>query len=54
MAGYAAGVFLVLIFVLMMALSIGREVSLTIPAGDDIVAWCMAAMSFLGLARRGQ
>src|SRR5450631_1728847 len=40
-AGYAAGAFLVLIF----------------PAGDDIAAWCMAAMAFLGLAhtfKRGE
>ena len=49
-AGYLAGAFMVAIFVLMMALSIGREVSLNIPAGDDIVSWCMAAMAFLGLA----
>jgi TRAP-type C4-dicarboxylate transport system permease small subunit len=49
-AGYLAGAFMVAIFVLMMALSIGREVSLNIPAGDDLVSWCMAAMAFLGLA----
>jgi TRAP-type C4-dicarboxylate transport system permease small subunit len=49
-AGYLAGAFMVAIFVLMMALSIGREVSLNIPAGDDFVSWCMAAMAFLGLA----
>ena len=49
-AGYLAGAFMVAIFVLMMALSIGREISLNIPAGDDIVSWCMAAMAFLGLA----
>src|SRR5829696_975392 len=49
-AGYAAGMFLVVIFLLMMALSIGREISLNIPAGDDFVSWCMAAMAFLGLA----
>lgn len=49
-AGYLAGAFMIAIFVLMMALSIGREVSLNIPAGDDIVSWCMAAMAFLGLA----
>lgn len=49
-AGYLAGAFMVVIFVLMMALSLGREVSLNIPAGDDIVSWCMAAMAFLGLA----
>jgi TRAP-type C4-dicarboxylate transport system permease small subunit len=49
-AGYLAGVFLVAIFVLMMALSVGREIDLNIPAGDDFVSWCMAAMAFLGLA----
>lgn len=49
-AGYAAGGFMVLIFLLMMGLSAGRQFSLNIPAGDDFVAWCMAAMAFLGLA----
>ena len=49
-AGYLAGVFLVAIFVLMMLLSAGRPVGLNIPAGDDLVSWCMVATSFLGLA----
>src|SRR4051812_41538971 len=49
-AGYLAGVFLVVIFVLMMALSLGRQVGLNIPAGDDFAAWSMVAMAFLGLA----
>jgi TRAP-type C4-dicarboxylate transport system permease small subunit len=49
-AGYAAGGFMVAIFVLMMALSAGRPVGLNIPAADDFVSWCMAAMAFLGLA----
>jgi TRAP-type C4-dicarboxylate transport system permease small subunit len=49
-AGYAAGVFLVLVFLLMMGLSAGRPLGINIPAGDDLVAWCMAATSFLGLA----
>jgi len=49
-AGYAAGAFMVAIFVLMMALSAGRPVGINLPAGDDFVAWCMAAMAFLGLA----
>jgi TRAP-type C4-dicarboxylate transport system permease small subunit len=49
-AGYAAGAFMVAIFVLMMLLSAGRPLGINIPAGDDLVAWCMAAMSFLGLA----
>jgi TRAP-type C4-dicarboxylate transport system permease small subunit len=49
-AGYAAGAFMVAIFVLMMGISIGREINMNIPAGDDFVSWCMAAMAFLGLA----
>ena len=49
-AGYAAGGFMVLIFILMMALSAGRPLGLNIPAADDFVSWCMAAMAFLGLA----
>ena len=56
-AGYAAGGFLVLIFLLMMALSLGREVAVNIPAGDEIVSWCMVALAFLGLAhtfKRGE
>ena len=49
-AGWLAGVFLILIFLLMMGLSIGRQVGVNIPAGDEFTAWCMAAMAFLGLA----
>src|SRR6187399_2288862 len=49
-SGYLAGVFLLAIFVLMMLLSAGRPVGLNIPAADDFVSWCMAAMAFLGLA----
>lgn len=49
-AGYLAGLFLIIIFLLMMGLSIGREVGFNIPAGDDFASWCMAAMAFLGLA----
>src|SRR5262245_49110120 len=49
-AGYAAGGFMVLIFVLMMLLSAGRPIGINLPAGDDFVAWSMAAMAFLGLA----
>src|SRR4029079_18186936 len=37
-------------FVLMMLLSAGRPIGLNIPAADDFVSWCMAAMAFLGLA----
>lgn len=49
-AGYFSGICLVVIFLLMMVLSIGREVGINIPSGDDFAAWSMAAMSFLGLA----
>ena len=49
-AGFAAGGFMVLIFVLMMVLSAGRPLGVNLPAGDDLVAWSMVAMSFLGLA----
>lgn len=56
-AGYAAAVFLVLIFGIMMFMSIGRQFGVNIPAGDDFASWCMAAMAFLGLAhtfKRGE
>jgi TRAP-type C4-dicarboxylate transport system permease small subunit len=56
-AGYMAGAFLVAIFAIMMIMSVGRQFSLNIPAGDDIASWCMAAMAFLGLAhtfKRGE
>ena len=49
-ASYLAGVFMVSIFVQMMLLSAGRPVGFNIPAADDFVSWCMAAMSFLALA----
>ena len=49
-AGFAAGGFMILIFILMMVLSAGRPLGVNLPAGDDLVAWSMAAMSFLGLA----
>jgi TRAP-type C4-dicarboxylate transport system permease small subunit len=49
-AGYLAGGFLVLIFIIMMVMSLGRQVALNVPAGDDFASWCMAAMAFLGLA----
>ena len=49
-SGYLAGVFLVAIFVIMLALSAGRPLSIDVPAGDDFASWCMAAMAFLGLA----
>ena len=47
-AGYAAGLFMLAIFVLMMALSAGRPIGMNIPAADDFVSSCMAAMAFLG------
>jgi TRAP-type C4-dicarboxylate transport system permease small subunit len=50
LAGYAAGGFLVAIFILMMVLSAGRPIGINLSAGDDFTAWCMAAMAFLGLA----
>ncbi len=50
LAGWLAGVFLIAILCLMMALSIGREVGINVKSGDDITAWCMASMAFLGLA----
>jgi len=49
-SGYLAGAFMVAIFLLMMVLSAGRPMGLNIPAADDFVSWCMAAMAFLGLA----
>ncbi|MGO4387579.1 TRAP transporter small permease [Microvirga sp. 2YAF29] len=49
-AGYLAGLFLLVIFLLMMGLSLGRGVGFNIPAGDDFASWSMAAMAFLGLA----
>ena len=49
-SGYLAGLFLIAIFVLMMVLSAGRPLGINIPAGDDFIAWCMAATAFLGLA----
>ena len=42
--------FLLAIFILMMSSRlVGHSVS-DIPAGDDLVSWCMVATSFLGLA----
>ena len=49
-AGYLAGLFLIIIFLLMMGLSLGRGIGINIPAGDDLASWSMAAMAFLGLA----
>lgn len=49
-AGYAAGGFLIILFLLMMALALGREVGINVRSGDDFGSWCMVAMAFLGLA----
>jgi TRAP-type C4-dicarboxylate transport system permease small subunit len=49
-SGYAAGIFLVLIFALLLGMSAGRKLGVNIPAGDDIASWCMASCAFLGLA----
>jgi TRAP-type C4-dicarboxylate transport system permease small subunit len=56
-AGYAAGLFLVAIFALMMLLSVGREINFNVPSGDDFTAWSLVAMAFLGMAhtfKRGE
>jgi TRAP-type C4-dicarboxylate transport system permease small subunit len=49
-AGWLAGVFLIAVFLLMMALSVGRQFGINVKSGDDITSWCMAAMAFLALA----
>ena len=49
-AGYLAGFFLGVVFLLMLTLALGREVGFNIPAGDEFASWSMAAMAFLGLA----
>ena len=49
--------FLIVIFLLMMALSVGRQVGLNIPSGDDFAAWCMVGDGVPGLAhtfKRGE
>lgn len=48
--GCLAGIFLIAIFVIMLALSAGRPLGIDVPAGDDFASWCMAASAFLGLA----
>jgi len=49
-AGYLAGLFMLAIFLMMMALSLGRELGINVKSGDDIASWCMASMAFLALA----
>jgi TRAP-type C4-dicarboxylate transport system permease small subunit len=56
-SGWLSGVSLVAIFVLMMFLSIGREINFNIPSGDDFASWALVSMAFLGLAhtfKRGE
>jgi TRAP-type C4-dicarboxylate transport system permease small subunit len=50
LSGVLAGLFLVLIFLIMMALSVGRQVGVNFPSADDFASWSMAALAFLGLA----
>jgi TRAP-type C4-dicarboxylate transport system permease small subunit len=52
LAGWLAGLFLLAIFGLMMAMSLGRLpiFRLNVTDGDQFVAWSMAAVAFLGLA----
>ncbi|MCA0419719.1 MAG: TRAP transporter small permease [Proteobacteria bacterium] len=49
-AGYIAGLCLIVIFILMMLLSVGREINFNVPSGDDFAGWAFAAMAFFGLA----
>jgi TRAP-type C4-dicarboxylate transport system permease small subunit len=48
-AGVAAAVAMVAICVLMLAQAAGRELGMSIPGADDIVAWLCAACAFLAL-----
>jgi TRAP-type C4-dicarboxylate transport system permease small subunit len=48
--GILAGIFLVLICVLMLTISLSREIGFQVRSGDDITGWLCAAMSALGLA----
>ena len=50
LSGSLAGCFLLAIFLMMLAMSAGRELGINVKSGDDIASWCMAAMAFLGLA----
>ena len=49
-SGWLAGLFLIAIFLIMLALSAGRPLGIDVPAGDDFASWAMAASAFLGLA----
>jgi TRAP-type C4-dicarboxylate transport system permease small subunit len=48
-SGVLAAVCLFLIFIVMMAQSLGREAGVLLRGGDDIVAWLCAASAFLAL-----
>lgn len=50
LSGWLAGLFLIAIFLIMLALSAGRPLGIDVPAGDDFASWAMAASAFLGLA----
>jgi TRAP-type C4-dicarboxylate transport system permease small subunit len=49
-AGWLAGLGLVAIGALMMAMSLGREFSVNVRGGDEIASWLCAAVAYLGLA----
>jgi TRAP-type C4-dicarboxylate transport system permease small subunit len=49
-SGFAAGFFLVLIAVLVVAQIVGRLAGIQVPAADDFARLSMAASAFLGLA----
>jgi TRAP-type C4-dicarboxylate transport system permease small subunit len=48
--GWLAGLFLIAVCVLMLILSVGRELGINLRSGDDLTAWSCAAMAALGLA----
>lgn len=49
-AGALAGVFLVLICVIVTAQIVARQLETIIPSADQFAGFCLAATSFLGLA----
>lgn len=49
-AGYLAAFFVFVIFVVMIAQTIMRELHMRTGGTDDIVAWCCAASAFLAMA----
>lgn len=56
-SGWLSGISLVAIFLLMMFMSIGREINFNIPSGDDFASWALVGMAFFGLAhtfKRGE